>query len=384
MKRRLSQVFKGILVAGALIAVSGFGYLQLPKFGALPEDEALAELKKSPNYSNGSFQNLEPIPEMTTDPESDRTWLDFLVSDDNGRTPSAPLPTVKTDLRNIDEDKDVMVWLGHSSFFIQLDGKTFLIDPVLSKNASPIPFTVQAFEGTSLYTAEDIPDVDYLLISHDHWDHLDYPTVKALKDRVGMVVCGLGVGTHFRQWGFPASQIHEADWNTNLTIDDDFTLHTLPARHFSGRWLERNKSLWVSFALQSPTRSLFFSGDSGYGSHFKDIGTQLGGFDLVMLDSGQYDPQWRYVHMMPEDAIAATQDLKATAMMPAHVGKFSLAFHTWDDPFQQLSAARDDAQFELVTPRIGEPVDLARLGTDFEPWWRLNDANHQGFAENTR
>ncbi len=289
-----------------------------------------------------------------------------------------PLPHV---LHALEQNQDVMIWLGHSSFFIQLDGKTFLIDPVLSQNASPIPFTNQAFAGTSIYTAEDFPEIDYLLISHDHWDHLDYPSVSALRDKIGTIVTGLGVGAHFERWGFPPSQIHEADWNTSLTVDEGFQLHILPARHFSGRWLERDQSLWVAFALKSPTRSLFFSGDSGYGNHFREIGNALGGFDLAMLDVGQYDLQWRYVHMLPEDAANASRDLNSKAMMPANVGKFSMAFHRWDEPFRELSAMQGDLSPSLVTPLIGETVDLSQIGRGFTPWWRLGEDQQTQLAE---
>lgn len=381
MKAKLVRVLKIVFIVAAICVGAGFGYLQLPKFGALPENDTLARMEDSPNYRNGAFQNLEPIPETTVDPESERTWLDVLFSEDNGRTPPRPLPTVKTDLHALEQNQDVMIWLGHSSFFIQLDGKTFLIDPVLSQNASPIPFTNQAFAGTSIYTAEDLPEIDYLLISHDHWDHLDYSSVSALRDKIGTIVTGLGVGAHFERWGFPPSQIHEADWNTSLTVDEGFQLHILPARHFSGRWLERDQSLWVAFALKSPTRSLFFSGDSGYGNHFREIGNALGGFDLAMLDVGQYDLQWRYVHMLPEDAANASRDLNAKAMMPAHVGKFSMAFHRWDEPFRELSAMQGDLSPSLVTPLIGETVDLSQIGRGFTPWWRLGEDQQTKLAE---
>lgn len=381
MKAKLVRVLKIVFIVAAICVGAGLGYLQLPKFGALPENDTLARMEDSPNYRNGAFQNLEPIPETTVDPESERTWLDVLFSEDNGRTPPRPLPTVKTDLHALEQNQDVMIWLGHSSFFIQLDGKTFLIDPVLSQNASPIPFTNQAFAGTSIYTAEDFPEIDYLLISHDHWDHLDYSSVSALRDKIGTIVTGLGVGAHFERWGFPPSQIHEADWNTSLTVDEGFQLHILPARHFSGRWLERDQSLWVAFALKSPTRSLFFSGDSGYGNHFREIGNALGGFDLAMLDVGQYDLQWRYVHMLPEDAANASRDLNAKAMMPAHVGKFSMAFHRWDEPFRELSAMQGDLSPSLVTPLIGETVDLSQIGRGFTPWWRLGEDQQTQLAE---
>lgn len=370
MKPRWKKVLAVLAITPVAIAVTGYAYLQSAKFGAAPDTESQALSQQSPNYEDGIFHNLEPIPDTSNESDSDRGWLDLLLTGDDGRAPSSDLPVVKTDLKSIAEDQDTVVWLGHSSFYIQLEGKRFLIDPVFSQNASPVPFTIQAFDGTSIYSADDIPDIDYLLISHDHWDHLDYPTIMALKDRIDNVVTGLGVGTHFREWGFSAEQIHEKDWNTQVSVNDDFDIHVLPARHYSGRELERNQTLWVSFGLQSSERQLYFSGDSGYGSHFEEIGELLGDLDLAMLDAGQYDPQWRYTHMMPEDAAEAARDLDATLVIPAHVGRFSLAFHEWDDPFIRLSNLEQASSFGLLTPRIGEPLVLEdSADTNFSQWW---------------
>ncbi|MCX7781999.1 MAG: MBL fold metallo-hydrolase, partial [Negativicutes bacterium] len=175
-------------------------------------------------------------------------------------TPTTSIPTVKTDLKTLDKDKDIVVWLGHSSYFMQLGGKRILIDPVFSPSAAPVSFANKAFDGTNPYTAEDMPEIDYLLISHDHWDHLDYPTVTALKPKIKNVICGLGVGSYFEQWGFDTKHILEADWFTALELENDFTIHVLPARHFSGRLFSRNKTLWTGFALATPERRIFYSG----------------------------------------------------------------------------------------------------------------------------
>ncbi|WP_339808892.1 MBL fold metallo-hydrolase [Vreelandella sedimenti] len=373
MKSRWEKILGVLLLLVLTIGVAGYAYLQSPKFGAPPDQESLALFQQSPNYSDGIFHNLEPIPEITTESDSDRGWLDFFFTGDSGRAPSQALPTVKTNLHELEQSEDIIVWLGHSSFYVQVAGQRILIDPVLSQNASPIPFTIQAFEGTSIYTVEDIPDIDYVLISHDHWDHLDYPTVMALQDQIDNVIVGLGVGSHFRSWGFNNDQIIETDWNTQIRLDDELVIHVLPARHYSGRLFQRNQTLWVSFGIQSPQRQLYFSGDSGYGSHFQVIANTLGAVDVAMLDSGQYDEQWRFTHMMPEDAAQAGRDLRATGVIPAHVGRFSLAFHDWDDPFNQLAGLEQDKPFGLLTPRIGEVIELDSLSElDFTQWWDID------------
>jgi L-ascorbate metabolism protein UlaG (beta-lactamase superfamily) len=177
------------------------------------------------------------------------------------------------------------------------------------------------------------------------------------------------VGEHFARWGFPDEMVHEADWNTSVQLDDGLAIHVLTARHFSGRWLDRNRTLWASFALETPSRRIFYSGDSGYGPHFKEIGERFGGFDLVMLDSGQYNESWQYVHMMPEQSAQAAEDLNAMAALPSHAGKFSIAYHSWDDPFKRFLKASENRTYQPVTPRIGEVVRLAAEDQVFSRWW---------------
>lgn len=360
------RIFAVLIVVFIALSSSGYAYLQHPKFGALPSD---SQLEMSPNYANGEFQNLEPGSLRPPSDAPEKGWLDFLFSSDADKTPPGPVPAESTDLHGLNRSEDVVVWLGHSSYYIQLSGKRILVDPVLSSNASPIPMTNEAFDGANPFEPEDIPDIDYLLISHDHWDHLDYPTLKELQGRIDQVVVGIGVGEHLRKWGFREDKVHEADWNTTLRLDDELAIHVLPARHYSGRGLERNQSLWVSYALVTEERKIYFSGDSGYGGHFKSIGDAFGGFDLALLDSGQYDERWRYVHMNPEDAATAADDLSARALMPAHVGKFSIAYHSWDDPFRRLVEASAGKRWQLVTPQIGQPVGMEELNVAQTPWW---------------
>ena len=255
------------------------------------------------------------------------------------------------------------------SYYLQACGKRILTDPGFSPSAAPVSFANKAFAGTNLYTAEDMPEIDYLLISHDHWDHLDYPTIMVLQPKIKNVVCGLGVGTYFEQWGFAEERIHEADWFSTLKLEPRFTIHVLPARHFSGRLLSRNQTLWNSFAVVTPNRRIFYSGDGGYGPHIKQIGELLQGVDLAIMENGQYDKNWPYIHMMPEEVALAAEELNAKALLPGHSGKFSIANHAWDDPFIRITAASQGRNYRLLTPVIGEPMDLGNSQQAFSRWW---------------
>lgn len=358
------------LVIGIVILSIGVGfYIRQPKFGTLPHGARLESIRNSPNYADGKFRNLMPTPQFSPGNNTASVWWYFLFEKKERLIPTASIPAVKTDLKSLDKGQDEVVWLGHSSYYIQLGGKRVLIDPVFSPSAAPVSFANKAFAGTNQYTAEDMPEIDYLLISHDHWDHLDYPTIMALKPKVKAIVCGLGVGSYFAEWGFEQKLVHEADWFTALEFGDGFTVHVLPSRHFSGRLLTRNKTLWSGFALVTPERRIFYSGDGGYGPHFKQIGEMLNGFDLAIMENGQYDRNWPYIHMMPEEAAQAAEDLKAKALLPGHSGKFSIANHPWDEPFKRITAASASRGYRLVTPMIGEPVDLDNQQQLFSRWW---------------
>lgn len=283
--------------------------------------------------------------------------------------PKKPIPTVKTDLFNLDPKENAIIWMGHSSYYLQIDGLHILIDPVFSENASPVPFTNLAFQGTNIYTAKDIPMIDYLLISHDHWDHLDYPIIISLKDKVKKIITPLGVGDYFRQWGFKNDFIQEGDWN-NVIKEGNNQIYILPARHFSGRLFTRNKTLLGSFALVTPHHRIYLGGDSGYGPHFKAIGKKIGGFDIAILECGQYNPDWRLIHMSPEETAQAAIDLNAKSLIHSHNSKFKLSHHTWYDPLNRISAASKDKSYRLLTPMIGEKVEVNNNKQIFTTWWK--------------
>jgi len=372
------------LLVGALAAVvaAPIVILRLPRFGKLPSGDRLARVERSPNYQDGQFTNQSPTPMFTGEGNMATMSVKFLTQPQpKRRTPEAPLPHVKTSLKGLDPREDVLVWFGHSSYFLQVDGRRVLVDPVLSGHASPFPFAMKAFPGSDHYKAEMMPDIDLLIITHDHGDHLDHKTMMALKDRIGAIVCPLGVGAHFEHWGFAPEKITELDWwesanvsfsdstNAGASRDASWTIHAAPARHFSGRALTRNRSLWASYALFTSSLKIYIGGDSGYDAHFIDIGNKYGPFDLAILELGQYNDNWKYIHMQPQFFLQAARDLKATRVMPVHNSKFALAQHEWSDPLKSLSESGEERAESVITPRIGEVVRLRDTEQVFEKWW---------------
>lgn len=358
------------LIIVAVLGLAVYLFMQQPQFGKLPSGERLERIKKSPNYENNSFRNLRHTPDLTEGENIVSVLLDFLFTKKPRLKPIDSIPSMKTDLLNLDSGKDILVWFGHSSYFIQIDGKKILVDPVLSGSVSPISFTSKAFKGTDPYTTDDIPEIDYLFITHDHWDHLDYETVLKLKSKIKIVICGLGIGAHLEYWGFDMNKVIEKDWNEEIILDSGFIVHTTPARHFSGRGFTRNKALWTSFALKTPSMNLFIGGDGGYDTYFAEIGQTFGEFDLVILENGQYDEKWKYIHMMPEEVLQAAYDLKAKRLLPVHSSKFAIANHPWDEPLSEISRLNKDANLQLITPIIGEAVLLKDSTQQFIQWWR--------------
>nr|WP_320192587.1 MBL fold metallo-hydrolase [uncultured Desulfobacter sp.] len=373
MGTRLLILSGYILAIAVCLGLTACAVFNQDRFGKLPKGDRLGQIQKSPHYRDGKFRNLVPTPKFSTnDGMMSVIWSGIFDKADR-LTPDSPVPTEKTDLKELSArffHEDTVIWMGHSSWYVQAGGKRILIDPVFSKSAAPFSFLNKSFAGTNIYTAEDMPQIDCLLISHDHWDHLDYPTIMALRSKVKQVICPLGVGAYFENWGYPTENIREGDWHDRIFLGEDVVVHVLPARHYSGRLFKENKTFWAGFALETPEHKIFFSGDSGYGSHFSQIGKAFNGFDLVMLDCGQYDPRWAYIHMTPKEAVQAARDLGAKAFIPAHVGRFTIANHSWDEPFKQLAEDRDDYPFRLLTPKIGEPVILdAGSSQQFSCWW---------------
>ncbi|MDO5537100.1 MAG: MBL fold metallo-hydrolase [Desulfovibrionaceae bacterium] len=369
MKRRTFIKMLGGAAAVTGVAAAGGGILlNQPAFGAVPQ--ASPEILHSSHYSGGIFHNTLPTPVLSDGSSFAGALVRSLFVKKERPVPPVPVPAVRTDLAGLPRERDVLVWFGHSSFLIQAGGVRFLVDPVFSPYAAPFSFSTNAFPGTTVYAADELPPIDVLLVSHDHWDHLDYPTVMSLRNRIGRIVCPLGVGAHFRSWGFPAAAVSEADWGGTVEIGGRARVHVTESRHYSGRSLIRDRTLWGGFLIEAGGRKIHYSGDGGYGPHFAELGRKFGGIDLALLDCGQYNERWRYIHMNPEEAARAASDLGARALLPAHVGKFALARHPWDEPFERITRASLGSAWQLVTPRIGEAVALGSRLPVFRAWWR--------------
>jgi len=358
-----------ILVVLIVLVVAVALFLQHPKFGRRPSGKRLELVQASPNYKDGAFQNQSFTPDLAEGSNMGKVLYQFFFEKSKRSKPALLLPSKKTDLKSLGADENVVVWFGHSSYFIKADGKTILVDPVFSGAASPVAATTRAFAGADVYSVDDFPEIDYLFISHDHWDHLDYDTVLKLKAKVKRVITGLGTGEHFEYWGYNVANITELDWYQSANLGNGFTASAVPGRHFSGRGLKRNSAMWVGFVLQTPSLKLFLGGDSGYDNHFKTIGEKYGPFDLALLECGQYNEAWKYIHMMPEEVVTAAQELGAKRLMPVHWAKFSLGLHSWDEPIIRVTTAAEKQHMPLVTPLIGEKVNLNDTTQVFTKWW---------------
>jgi L-ascorbate metabolism protein UlaG (beta-lactamase superfamily) len=359
-----------LVILAVIIVV--YVFLQQPNFGKRPAGERLEKIKNSPNYKNGVFQNLNDTPAITDGANYFTVIKKFFFGKSNRSKPATALPSQKTNLLNLPPDENVLVWFGHSSYFMQVDGKTFLVDPVFSGSASPLRFTTTSFKGSDVYTTDDFPVIDYLFITHDHWDHLDYETVLRLKPNIKKIITGLGTGEHLEYWGFDKNIIIEKDWNETILLGNGFTVNTTSARHFSGRGIKRNSAIWMSFVLTTPTQKIFIGGDSGYDTHFKIIGDMFGPFDLAILECGQYNRYWKYIHMMPEEVVQAGIDLKTSTLLPVHWAKFSLSLHAWDEPVIRVMAEATKKNMAIITPMIGETVHLQSPATSTK-WWKNID-----------
>ena len=380
MSKLLTRILLCFAFLLAAAGAAGYWFVHTPRFGYAPSGKRLERIKASPHWRNGAFETLEPVTVMVEDKDAPKQGFfvstasalyKFIFGDNSALFPDRPLPSVKTDLKHLDPQANVVVWMGHSSFYLQMDGMHILVDPVLSGYCAPLPLkNFKAYAGADIYHVEDMPDrIDVMLISHDHWDHLDYDTQMALQERVRHIVTPLGIGEDFERWGTAPEKIHEADWYESVTIAPTLTVYVLPSQHFSGRFLERNRTQWGGFAFVTDRHRIYYSGDGGYGQHFKEIGRRFGGFDLAILENGQYNKRWARIHMMPEETAQAGLDVRARAIMPVHNSKFTLARHAWDTPLRDLKKAAAGKPYRFLTPRIGEIVDLDDPSQVFASWW---------------
>lgn len=365
--KRLMIILLSII---AILVLVTYVYTNLPQFGALPKGTRIERIKKSPQYRDGKFRNKIEKPIMTEGHNTLGELYKLLFKKYPNKGPLENLPSIKTDLKSLPIDSNQLVWFGHSSYFLQLDSVKILVDPVFSGQASPLPSGVKAYNGSDIYTVDDMPELDYLLISHDHYDHLDYKTVKALQPKVKQVICGLGVGAHLERWGYHPQQIIEKDWGEKTEIRPGYNIYAEESHHGSGRGFKMAQSLWLSFVIQSPTLTIYYSGDGGYTDRYKQIPKKYGAIDWAIMDCGQYNKSWHAIHALPEEVAVAAMDLNALNLLPVHHSKFTLSRHPWNEPLNKISELSQSKPYKLATPMIGEAVKLDDSTQMFQQWWK--------------
>ena len=358
--------FFGLILLTILIGTV-FVYTS-PQFGGKPNNESLAKMQLSPNYNGyGTFKNLELTLASTGMKLS--TIPKFFTNGDN-KVPKKELPQkklLKTFFDNNPQQPRI-TWFGHSALFVEMEGMNIFIDPMLGEVPAPHPLLGnERFNKELPISIENLPEIDLVLISHDHYDHLDYGSIQKLKSKVKMFYVPLGIKAHLTEWGVDENKVKEFDWWEKSTINGIEFVST-PARHFSGRGFTRNNTLWCSWVLKSKNNAIFFSGDSGYGKHFKEIGEKYGPFDFAMMECGQYNEQWAHIHMTPEETIQASIDVQSKLMMPIHWGAFKLALHSWDDPIIRATNKAKELNTKITVPKIGESIILNKEFPT-EKWW---------------
>lgn len=365
-KRR--KIILGFIVFLCTLCVSITLFLKLdPAFGGNPTESEKEFYKHLDNYVDGKFVDEVPVK------------MNFsLSSDDNKESskelkPSSEISVHRIEWDKINSEKDSMTWLGHSAFLLSIDNKKMLVDPMLGPIASPVSFVgVKRYEYSQdmFKIIDEMPPIDAVFITHDHYDHLDYQSILKLKDKVSHFFVPLGVGSHLIRWGVPKEKITEFNWWEEKDYEG-LTLALTPSRHFSGRSpFNSNSTLWGGWVILGKNTRLYTSGDGGYGPHFKEIGKKYGPFDMTLIEGGQYDKRWADVHMVPEESVQANLDVKGKNMMLMHWAGFTLARHDWRDPIERALKEAKNKEVNLITPQIGETVAFdSDLNNSRSPWW---------------
>ena len=338
-----------------------------PQFGSNPSSLQKKLYSRFDNYIDGEFKNHEPTKLFT-----EEMSLANFFKDHPNQVPKKDITPMELDLNSFKNQlngKFKLSWLGHSAFIMNLGGNIILLDPMLGQFAAPVPVpSLKRYSTQIAFSVEDIDTIDMVVYSHDHYDHLDYSTIKKIKGKVGLFIVPHGVGNHLRSWGVPEQSIIELNWNDSKEING-IEFVCLPARHFSGRGpFNRNSTLWSSWAIKSEHGKIYFSGDSGYGKHLKKIGDEHGPFDISLIDCGQYNKAWKYSHMFPEQSLKATKDLKGEYLIPIHWGAFTLSTHPWIEPPEKVFANAEKLGQKIILPQIGQIISMKQTNYKIKKW----------------
>lgn len=366
-------LFSILLALVAIIVFVIIFFNTAPQIGEKPSGERLTEVLASRQYRDNKFHNSVETNIDFPLSKYPRLIYEFMT-DTRGREPEEQIETMAFDKKNWksrNEDEILMSWFGHSSVLVKINGQTILVDPVFGERASMFSFMgPKKFDYSNYMQVENLPEIDLVLISHDHYDHLDYPTISALRDKVDQFYVPLGVASHLESWDVPAENIRTFDWWDDAVFADSLKLTFAPTRHFSGRALtDKFATLWGSWVIEGKKQKMYFSGDSGYFPGFKEIGEKFGSFDLALVECGAYNEQdWPEIHMLPEQSVQAALDVKAKVAMPIHWGKFNLALHPWKDPVERFMKTAAKEELTTHTPVVGDVVSIPAERRNVR-WW---------------
>jgi len=342
----------------------------LKQFGGRVTKELISQYAQSENWKKGRFRNLE-ITDMGGDPKRLPVIIYKMLTIKKGRVPKQALPVIPFDKEEFLSDSKLskLIWYGHSVVLMRMENKTILIDPMLGPNTTPIaPIPSKRFSENTLDLIDQFPEIDLILLTHDHYDHLDYTSIEKLKKKTKKYYVSLGVKRHLVSWGVQADLITEFDWWDSYNLGDIKITFT-PTRHFSGRGLtDRLKTLWGGWVFNTSSENIWFSGDGGLGKHFKEIGRRLGPFDFAFMECGQYNYDWHDIHLFPEEGVQAAIQASAKKVMPVHWAGFNLSYqHTWKQPAEEFVQAAIENKLDYLTPRIGQLFTVDQVIKD--RWW---------------
>ncbi|MCG9748085.1 MBL fold metallo-hydrolase [Shewanella sp. Isolate8] len=373
MKRKY-LISLGIILGGGMLTSNLINSSSAPQ--ALGSGDQLASREPAAHHrSDGGFQNTAT--NLTENSGMGAILMRYLIETRIDASPSKAIPLMpltRDGIAALPDSQDSVIRLGHSSILLKIAGQTWLIDPVFSDRASPFSFIGPKRFHQPPIALEQLPEIDGVLISHDHYDHLDEESIKRLHHKVKRFIVPLGVEQHLLRWGVDKDKVQPLDWWQSVTLGE-LSITATPTQHFSGRGLwDKNQTLWASYVIQSDRSKLYFSGDSGYFDGFKAIGERFGPFDLTMIETGAYDKDWPSIHMTPEQSLQAHLDLGGRQMMPIHNGTFDLAFHSWYEPLERIAALAADANTQLITPIVGQVLDIHNT-PESVAWWREEQLN---------